>query len=509
MTGPALLAPARLAASRAAGDLLALARRPLALVLGALLLFRVAYWLLAPPNPDEAYYWLWGRHPALSYYDHAPLAAWTGSLFTALLGSSAAALRLPTLLTLVGDLVLVRRLVGRIGGAAAPDRFAAAAAAFLASPLFAMFTSFAWPDHLLVFFSLLAAAHLLDFLAEVAAGGRGSSLSLVLGAAALGLAGLSKYNAVLLALGVALAIAGDARLRRLWRDPRLWGAALLALLLLSPVLAWNLAHGGASLRYNLLDRHLHGGRLEPSPRGAVNFALNSALFLSPFLLLGLAGALRRPPAATAFAQVYRRVALATFAASTAFFGLLSGFTLVLYYWNLPAWILLLPEAGALAERPRLLRAHLGYGFLLVAGMTAHAVLLPLSAPFPSIRDEDSKVTWGWGEVAAAVRQELGPGGPGPFVAATDYRTASELAFALGDPEVTALSDRPSQFDVWRDDARLNGRDAIVVADAWHPVLPGVAGLFAELEPPRTVRVERFGVPVKEYRLYRGRCYAGR
>ena len=36
---------------------------------------RVLYALFAGPSPDEAYYWLWGQHPGLSYYDHAPFHA--------------------------------------------------------------------------------------------------------------------------------------------------------------------------------------------------------------------------------------------------------------------------------------------------------------------------------------------------------------------------------------------------------------------------------------------------
>ena len=36
---------------------------------------------------DEAYYWMWGQHPALSYYDHPPLNSWLLSLSSAVFGS--------------------------------------------------------------------------------------------------------------------------------------------------------------------------------------------------------------------------------------------------------------------------------------------------------------------------------------------------------------------------------------------------------------------------------------
>ena len=54
--------------------------RALVVAVLALVALRLAFWLLAPPNSDEAYYWTWGFHPALSFFDHPPLLAWTQGL---------------------------------------------------------------------------------------------------------------------------------------------------------------------------------------------------------------------------------------------------------------------------------------------------------------------------------------------------------------------------------------------------------------------------------------------
>ena len=35
--------------------------------------------MYAKPLPDEAYYWLWSKNTALSYFDHPPLATWVHS----------------------------------------------------------------------------------------------------------------------------------------------------------------------------------------------------------------------------------------------------------------------------------------------------------------------------------------------------------------------------------------------------------------------------------------------
>ncbi len=70
------------------------------------LLFLVAKLvLLAVQQPfmDETYYFLWGQHPALSYYDHPGLIGWIEGISGALFGWNVVALRFPVFLTLLGD----------------------------------------------------------------------------------------------------------------------------------------------------------------------------------------------------------------------------------------------------------------------------------------------------------------------------------------------------------------------------------------------------------------------
>jgi 4-amino-4-deoxy-L-arabinose transferase-like glycosyltransferase len=470
---------------------------------------RLVFWLSAFPNSDEAYYWLWGRHPSLSYYDHAPLHAWVQGLFASALGRSLFALRLPTLLTTAGSLAVLVKLTSSLWPGEGRARALVAVAAFLASPLFLMFTSFAWHDHLLLFFTLLAGWLWVGFLSEVARGGRGSTGRLALGAFALGLAGLSKYNAVFLGLGLAATIAIDPRLRRLWRDPRLYAAAALALLVVAPVLVWNAGHGGASFRYNLVERNLDHGVVRVNLRGTLNLVLYSVFALSPFLVWAVAGELRRRRggAPEPVTSVHRRLALAAFALPTIFFLALSTFSLVLYYWLIVGYLLLLPLAAGLADRPRLLRAHLVYGLVASALMTFHAAVLPISALSSRIQDDDSKMMWGWDEVVAAVRRERAAA-PVGFLAASDYRSAAALAFALDDAEVRALSQRHSQFDFWLDAPGLRGRSALVVTDAWHGMTPWLAGQFRAVRRVGTVRVTRLGFHVKDYELWRGEGFVG-
>jgi len=475
--------------------------------LGLLAALRLAWWLGAPPNSDEAYYWLWGRHPALSYLDHPPLHAWLQAVAHAALGTSRFALRLWPALTTVASGWVASRLARRLAPPGVPAGSAAAwgAAAFLASPLLLMLTGFAWQDHVLVLFLLLAGWLALEFLDEVAQGGRGRTVTLLGAGLCLGLAGLAKYSAVLLGPALLWVVASDRRLRPLLRQPRLWAAALLALAVVSPVLAWNAAHGATSFRFHLVERIAGSGTLRFNPLGWLRFLVPLGLLGGPFGLaaaLGPRGAAPGPP--PTFAALHRRLALALLAVTLGLFLALSTVTTAIYYWAVVGLVLLLP-AAAVAGRPRLLAAHALSGLAVAVVMAAHAALLPLTALVPGVQDDDSRMTWGFEALAAAIRPEQ-VAHPGAFVATSDYRSAASLAFALDVPGVQALSRRRSQFDLWRDEAALAGRDALLVVEDREPMTPWLAGHFQAVRPLGEVEARRFGVSVKRYQLWLGTGY---
>lgn len=73
-----------------------LARAPWGWLL-ALVVFRLWFSVVLPMTGDEAYFVLWGEHPAGGYYDHPPMVGWwlTGLLAV---GRAEWLLRLPVLL---------------------------------------------------------------------------------------------------------------------------------------------------------------------------------------------------------------------------------------------------------------------------------------------------------------------------------------------------------------------------------------------------------------------------
>jgi 4-amino-4-deoxy-L-arabinose transferase-like glycosyltransferase len=51
-------------------------RRYFLILIGTVTIFKIIFAGLIDISPDEAYYWNWSRHLALSYYDHPPMVAY-------------------------------------------------------------------------------------------------------------------------------------------------------------------------------------------------------------------------------------------------------------------------------------------------------------------------------------------------------------------------------------------------------------------------------------------------
>ncbi len=459
-----------------------------------LVALKVAHLALAGVFMDEAYYWMWGQHPALSYYDHPPLNAWLLGLSGAVFGWTGFALRLPVALTLLADILALWLLSRRIAGAHWQGHFWLTLLLFLATPLFWMITNFGLPDHVLLSALLFALYFFHGFFAARARGEAGATRDLVAGALALGLAGLAKYNAAFLGIGVGLFIVlWD---RALLRQGRLYAAALIALALQFPVIVWNLTEGFASWEFILSGRHRG---LSASLDGVIGFGFAVVVFISPFLFwpIGKFALSRQVAAGMGFART-------TFFVSSAAIVALAFVTTTLFHWNLAAYVAMLPFL-VLYMRPRWLIVAQGlWGAGLAAALFVNYAIVPIT-DVDGWRDEATAWSYGWSEVADAARAAQAAHGAG-FVAATDYTTASLLGFAMRDREVTSLSGRRDQYDFWFDAAAHAGEDAILYADRWRGLPARIRGQFASVTEIAAFPVEPMGRRVNVQRLYLARGF---
>ncbi len=448
----------------------------------------------AHPFMDETYYWLWGQHFSLSYFDHPPMVGWTAALVS-VFGWNVIALRLPVLLTIVGDLAILYALARHLRGKAWREMFWPTAFLFLATPLIFGLTNLAMPDHLLVFFTLLSLYAVERFRSGSEAGVIRWRY-LYLAAFAIGAATLTKYTGAILAVALLITFLATPKLRLTLTAPHPWLAALLIIVLQAPVLVWNLQHELASFGFIL------GGRAPLQQLrdfgGLTGYLLGIVFLLSPFILW----ALLRFLFAARDGGLYARL---VFWISTLGFLAASLFTNILVHWNILAYVAVLPFLSPWFRSRLLAVGHFVYGLLIAALVGVNFAVLSVQG-LVSFVDQTTAWSYGWDQIAPEVRRIAAAEGT-TFIAAADYALASPLAFALADRNVTSLSPRTEAFDFWFDAQARAGQTAIIVADIWRPMHAGIEERFASVEPAGEIEISNFGKSVDRYTIYIARAYS--
>jgi 4-amino-4-deoxy-L-arabinose transferase-like glycosyltransferase len=205
----------------------------------AFVVLRLVTASMVPLSPDEAYYFDWSRHLAFGYYDHPPMVAWWIAAGTAALGDGPLGIRIVTILSVIPTSAAVY-----FAGKALFDRAVASRAVLWLNVtlLIGVGGFLATPDAPSVLFWALATWAL----AEVVRRNDGRWWLLVGVFAGLGV--VSKLTNLFLGLGLVLALLARRDLRRWLISPWLWAGALIAELVATPFLAWNMTHNWVTLR---------------------------------------------------------------------------------------------------------------------------------------------------------------------------------------------------------------------------------------------------------------------
>jgi len=465
--------------------------------IAALLLIRCALAPLVVLTPEEAYYWMYSKHPALSYLDHPPVVAWVIRAGSALFGDSEFGVRFGTLLLTAASTWLCYRLsadwCGRRAGWVA-------ALLFNIAPLFFAAGFLAMPDAPLGFFWLLT------LLAVTRAVRRDSLSWWLLAGAATGLAFLAKYPAALLVTGAFLFLLSDRRGRMHLVRPGAWLALGVAILVAAPTLWWNAEHDWASFRFQFgrrLDQH---GGVNPlqalASWGVQLLALSPLVFalVVAAVVVGLRRLRRDAVGRWRFAICFSVPWLAV----CVYHGL---FSEIRMNWAIPAYLSLLPVTATLLRArslpflrrlapPRWQRVLAGYaGVLLVANVL---LAIFITGWMPLLPTPSAFVRWDELGHAAELAEEAfhQEAGSEPFILADDrYNLASELGFYMRDPgddgdwrDVIPLGAAVGgglSFVYWRDTATFLGRNAIFIStDAKASKIMALRRAFAAVDEPR-------------------------
>ncbi|QCK86783.1 glycosyltransferase family 39 protein [Phreatobacter aquaticus] len=481
------------------------ARAALILIAGFTAL-RIAFAALLGFGVDESYTLGQARFLALSYFDHPPLHIWLAHASMWLFGTTWA-VRLPFILLFAGTSWMMFRLTSRLFGPQAGlwATFSLNVSVFfLAAP-----GTWIVPDGTLLF-SLAAGMLALARLFFPTAGETPSPWTAwSVAGLCFGLAGLSKYSAVFVIAGLAIFLLATPH-RRWLIHPAPYLGALLAALVVSPVIFWNIGNGWASLKFQAA----RGGGVGFTPSSFLQMVAGQFVWLAPWVAVPLTYA--GVAAMGRWSEPRRLFCLALALPSILYFtlqSLWSGWALP--HWPMPGWFFVFPLLGLwLAENPDAKPSPAAWarwsGALAVAlalglgiiGATGLATRLGLP-----VRADPTIDALNWTELRPRL-QALGVGRPGgPIVAALTWNEGGKVDLVVGDiAPVIVLGPDPRGFAFRQDQRAYSGRDAIVVALAstFQRLGGGLDGQFEVLGEAENATVDRMGRPELSLVLVRAR-----
>lgn len=388
---------------------------------------RLMFASLIPLTEDEAYYRLWSMRLQLGYFDHPPMIAWWIAAGRGLVGDTALGARL---LPVLANAVAAFLLIDAVRTLGMGERPALRAGLWLnATLLIGAGGLLAIPDAP----TLLFWTATLWALARATRPGAASSAELgwwTLAGLTAGLAVLSKYSALFLAAGVLLWLCSTADNRRRLLTLGPWFAAVAALVVIVPHIAWNAVNGWVSVIKQF--GRVGAQSFEPAHLGELIggqfLLLNPIIAVFTVRAVVRAGALKSPEALL-------------WLSSTPFLLYLAAHSLhdpVQAHWPAPLYPALVGLAAIAAERVSQTRSGLFWrqaasfvGLGLVGAMLTFAAVPALDA----VAGPATRPLRGWPQFGATVqtRAAMADEAPAAWVGTMSYGLAAQLA---GEPGVT-------------------------------------------------------------------------
>ena len=431
----------------------------LVLFLAGLTLVKLAVAAWTPLASDEVLYWRYSKHLAAGFIDHPFMNPMMIRLGTSLLGDTPLGVRLMAVLLSVPASWAVWRAALALFADAALAR--TAVIYFNLTVVMAIGSLVATSDEVVVTTTCV----LLMSLAELQRTGRGAWWLAVGTAFGLGLC--SKYTTAFFAVSILAWLAVVREHRRWLISPWPWAGALIALLIFSPVLAWNAQHQWASLVYQ-------SGRLTVyiwTFRYLAEFICALVILATPpIFVLGCVGL--RPPRRVDEDFSARVLIIAMIAPMILYFLWHATHERVQGNWPEPAYPAFAIAAAYAIHRPQPGHAMLnagvrwagrlaipfGVALALLAYAEATTGFLPLGRHDPRTR----VLGVGWKGLGSKI-EELRAAAGADVILTTDYTLNSLTELYLPSPTpVVQISDRMRWSNEPAPDARLFQRPALYI-----------------------------------------------
>jgi len=420
--------------------------RPFLLIISLVALLRL---LLAPHvglGVDEAHYVLYAKNLALSYFDHPPLVGWMQYIFISVFGDGEFGARVFAIL--IGFIVslFIYRLIYDISSSAKVATLATLGlyASFIFNALFIMLL----PDTLL--FLLIVPIIYTTLELE-----RSSSTKawIKLGVL-LGLAGLSKYTAVLFVVPIVLYLLIKRRYA-LFFTPKLLLSATLALIIISPVLLWNIQNDWISFSYQ--SNHVVGAQ-SINWSGffrslATQFGAYNPL-LVPLAFYGLFKSLKSQDNRLFLSGLFGLVLIA-------FFSYASLYKTALPHWSALFYMLFIPIGIYYMLQVSKKYVVFALGFGIVLSLVAYAELGFKFIPLDDYKSLHRDI-YGWPTIMKRANSFVKDSNK-DAIAVTNWTLASRALYYNKpyDSKIYLIDKRYDQFDIWQKGSPI-GKNLIII-----------------------------------------------
>ncbi len=473
----------------------------------ALAVFRLALAAIAPLTPQEAYYWGWSQYLSWSYFDHPPLAAYSIAVTTYFFGDTVFGVKLSAVVWSIASNLLLARLV--------MDMFADRRLVLFSllglnlSLLYSFFSIVITPDDPLLFgwIGTIWAVW------RVRQTGRASWWWLA--GLFMGISWMGKYVGVLLVGVVGAYLLLDPLMRRWLLKPQPYLASLIAVLIFSPILWWNMQHDWVSLAFQSTRRL--GQMNEIKPRFFVLLLVTQTLLLTPYLIWISLRAGQRNIASLFKGKIESAHLLLLVSALVP----LLLFTLASFRSNakinylLPAWwsLLVLGMQWTLMHEQGLRKMMLGLASSAVLLSLSLAMLMLPNLPLGELN------TWsGWRQAAIrvdSITDAVSREGKESFVFSPNYKISSLIWFYRPSKQRTHAQDitgkRALQFDYFPKSRSLQGQTGIFVVsdqDQSKADIQQIGQLFDTMHLADVVKTEMNGQTVRKIEIWIGQNYKG-
>lgn len=374
---------------------------------------RLAFIFIMGPMPQDAYYFFYSQHPALSYFDHPPMIAIISRLFTALFGQHVIVLKIASSCVTIFTVFLfyhaARCFLGTNGATKATTLL-------LSTFMVTILSLVATPDTPLLMYWALAIYLLYQAIFKH------KNTYWIWAGVAMGLAFDSKYTGIFLPAGLVLFLLLSATYRRQLISKWFWCAVILFLIVILPVFIWNLENNFASFKFQGSSRMNSASEMHLQLQYFLGLVGHQSFIIIPILLAAIfyfVYRILRKSKFNFFQIPEEKLFLLCF-----FLPLICSFTLLSFVcwiklnWLMPSYLtgiilvsLYIPQKWVFRQVVFSLFLHL----LLAAELIFY--------PF-AVRSDD---TWyGWEELGKQVTQ-LKRNYPNTFVFSADgYKTSAEL-----------------------------------------------------------------------------------